>query len=84
MSFTPNPDGIRKAAEQAVLAAGPRHIAEIRRLTSGCRCEVHGATAIYVGPWPDIAFEDFCCDDLRQQVRAALAGISWISLRPAA
>ena len=84
MSFTPNPDGFRKAAERAVLAAGPRHTAEIRRLTSGCRCDVHGKTAVYTGPWPTIAFEDFCCDGLGQRVRTALTGISWINLDQAA
>jgi hypothetical protein len=74
-----NEDGIRKATQEAVLAAGPRHIAEIERLTAGIRCGVHGTAPVYEGPWPTIAFEDFCCEDLKRQTIEALQGVSWIN-----
>ena len=75
---------VKRAATAASQAAGPRHIAEIERLTSGIRCNVHGTAPVYCGPWPSIAFEDFCCDELKRQVLAALGQVSWIRLDPAA
>jgi hypothetical protein len=79
-----NQAAIKKAAAEAVQAAGPTHIAEIQRLTSGLRCGVHGTTPVYTGPWPIIAFEDFCCDDLERRVRSALSAVSWLRLNQAA
>lgn len=74
-------DAIKRAAAQAVQAGGPAHIAEIQRLTSGIRCSAHGTTPVYTGPWPTIAFEDFCCDDLTQAADAHSAlRVSWIRL----
>lgn len=77
-------DAIKRAAAGAIQAAGPAHVVEIRRLTSGIRCSVHGTAPVYTGPWPTIAFEDFCCDDLKQQTLTALSGVSWIRLDRAA
>jgi hypothetical protein len=76
-------DGIRKAAQAATQRGAERQVAEIERLTSGIRCSVHGTTPVYIGPWPSIGFEDFCCDDLKQRVLTALSGVPWLHLDPA-
>jgi len=78
--FRLDPDGVRQAAEAATQAAGPRHVAEIVRLTSGIRCSVHGTRPVYTGPWPSIAFGDFCCQDFATRVLAGLEPVSWIRL----
>lgn len=76
--FQLGPDGVRRPADAAIQAAGPRHGGRDRAPELWHPLQVHGTGPVYLGPWPSTAFQDFCCDEQQRLVLATLQPVSSI------